>query len=120
MWQIFVSAPVNIEALNPSDPQTVLYDDKDFELSCTASGSNIDKVMWYKDDQPLDDKYFWILELEPINGQYKFEQKQAFRSVIQRKPESKLWNSYFCKVPHPHIPRPTLFDVACYWCNNLF
>ena len=88
VWTHAISAPVHIEDTTPSTQQTVLYDDKVFELSCTASGSNIDKVTWYKDDQPLDDKYFRIWELETRKGNYQYEQTQAVRSIVQRKLES--------------------------------
>ena len=88
MWTHAISAPVHIEDTTPSIQQTVLYDDKDFELSCTASGSNIDKVTWYKDNQPLDDKYFLIWELETMKGNYEYKQTQAVRSIVERKLES--------------------------------
>ena len=87
---IVVSALVNIEELNPSGQQDVLYNDTDFELSCTGSGSNIDGVTWYKDDQPLDHKHFQIWELERIEGQYTYGQTQAVRSVVQWKTGSRL------------------------------
>ena len=90
LLQIIISAHVNIEKLDPSDKQDVLYDDKDFELSCTASGSNINKVTWYKDDQPLDDRYFRIWELEPVEGTYAYGQTQAVESVIELKLDSKF------------------------------
>ena len=86
----FLVAPVYIEELNPSDPHTVVYDDKTFEISCTASGSNITKVTWYKDDEPLEDKYFQIWELETVNGTFEYGQTQAIQSAVQRKDESKL------------------------------
>ena len=82
--------PVHIEELHPSDPQTVVYDDKTFEISCNASGSNINKVTWYKDGQPLDDRYFRIWELEPVEGYFKYGQTQAVKSCLGRKPKSKL------------------------------
>ena len=63
----------------------VLYTDKNFELSCTATGSNIDKVTWYKDGQPLDDKYFQISGLESVEGIYEYGQTQAVRHVVRRK-----------------------------------
>ena len=98
---VVILAPVHIEELQPSDPQIVVYDDKDFELSCTVSGSNIKNVKWYKGDQPLDDQYFQIWDLQTLKGQYEYQQTQAVKSVVVRKPDSKLleWcNSCLCRL----------------------
>ena len=86
-----IAAPVYIEELNPSDPQTVVYDDKTFEISCTASGSNINKVTWYKDGQPLDGKNnFRIWEVETVEGTLEYGQTQAVESFLERQLKSKL------------------------------
>ena len=85
-----IAAPVHIEELSPSDPQTVFYDDKTFEISCTASGSNIDKVTWYKDGESLDGRYFQIWELETVKGSFEYGQSQAEESFLERQPKSKL------------------------------
>ena len=87
MWTHAISDPVHIEDMAPSTQQKVLYDDKDFEFSCTASGSNINKITWYKDDQPLDDKYFQMWELETMKGNYEYQQTQGVRSIVGRKIE---------------------------------
>ena len=88
---LVIAAPVHIEELHPSDPQTVVYDDKNFEISCTASGSNIIKVTWYKDGQPLDGKNnFRIWELETVEGTFEYGQTQAVESFLERQPKSKL------------------------------
>ena len=80
-----LSAPVHIEEMKPNTTQIVLYNDKDFELSCTASGSNINKVTWYKDDEPLDNKYFQIKALESVEGIFEYGQPQAVRNVVGTK-----------------------------------
>ena len=71
-----ILAPVHIEELQPAD-QRVVYDDKNFELSCTASGSNINKVTWYKDDQPLDHRYLKVQDLQTVDGKYEYEQTHS-------------------------------------------
>ena len=98
MHIVIFLVPVHIEELHPSDPQTVVYDDTDFEISCTASGSNINNVTWYKDDQPLDDKYFQIRDLQTVKGKYEYEQTQAVKSIVVRKPDSKFSEFYSIAV----------------------
>ena len=85
LYHNVIVAPVTIEEMRPSATQTVFYDDEDFELSCTASGSNINQVTWYKDDQVLDDKYFHFRPLESVEGVYEYGQTHAVRSVIRKK-----------------------------------
>ena len=92
-----------IEELHPFYSQRVVYNDTTSTISCTASGSNIEKVTWYKDDQPLEEEYFNILRLETIDGDFEYEQAQAVRSVVRRKPESKLTQIYFYKTVDPHL-----------------
>ena len=87
---IIISVPVNIEELNPSGQQNVTYNDRDFKISCVASGSNIEEVVWYKDNQPLDLKYFQIWDIKTMEGNYEYEQIQKLQSVIGRKLDSKL------------------------------
>ena len=96
---------MNIERHRPVISQRVVYNDTTFAISCTASGSNIEKVTWYKDDKPLEEEYFNILRLETVEGNYLYDQTQAVKSVVRRKPESKLTKIYFYKTVHPHLPR---------------
>ena len=71
--------------MKPNTTQMVLYNNNDFKLSCTASGSNINKVTWYKDDQPLDDDYFQIRGLESVEGIFEYGQTRAVRNVAGTK-----------------------------------
>ena len=87
---LVIAAPVHIEEIHPSDPQTVVYDDKTFEISCSGSRSNINKVTWYKDGHPLDGRYFRIWELEPLEGSFEYGQTQAVESSLERQLKSKL------------------------------
>ena len=94
-WKAFLviiifSVPVNIEELNPSGLRNVPYNDKDFKISCVASGSNIEEVVWYKDNQPLDYQYFQIWDIKTMEGNYEYEQIQKLQSVIGRKLDGKL------------------------------
>ena len=93
-----------IEQLHPFYSQEVVYNDTTFEISCTASGSNIEKVTWYKDDQPLEEEYFNISRLETVDGYFEYEQTRAVRSVVRRKPESKLT---------PRFTFTSLFILIC-------
>ena len=74
-----------IAEIKPNTTQMVLYSDKDFELCCIISGSNIDRVTWYKDDQSLEDDYFQIKGLESVEGIYEYGQTQAVRNMVGTK-----------------------------------
>ena len=54
-------------------------------MTCTASGSNIHRVTWYKDGWPLDEEYFHISGLKSIPGSFKCGQETAVRSIVRRK-----------------------------------
>ncbi len=86
-----VSAPVEIEDPTSPTTKTLRWNDDNFELSCTISGSNIAQYTWEKDGQPLDKQFFEYLPLERMgNSNFMYGQIEAQKSVIKRKIEGGL------------------------------
>ncbi len=65
--------------------KTLVWNEENFELSCTISGSNIDQYTWAKDGHTLDEKFFEYLPLERVgNINFQYGQTEAQKSVIRR------------------------------------
>ncbi len=75
--------------------KTFAWDDEDFELSCTISGSNIAQHTWEKDGHTLDKQFFEYLPLERVgNSNFQYGQTEAQKSVIRRKIDGGY--NYWC------------------------
>ena len=98
--------------------ETPLYDLQDFQMSCTVSGSNIDRVEWYKDNYLITDSDFTKLPLKDVADQnFTCDQSTGKQSDIKWKAADKTFvcsnvthydGTYFC----------TGFGVAAGQDNN--
>ncbi len=86
--EVNVEAPLFIEHPISPTSKTFRWNDGDFELSCTISGSNIAQYTWKKDGQALDEQFFDYLPLETVrNSNFSYGQTKAQKSVIKREIE---------------------------------
>ena len=86
--EVIVEAPVVIEHPVSLMKKASRWNDENFRLSCTISGSNIAQYTWEKDGHPLDKQFFEYLPLEIIHGigssNFMYGQTKAMKSTIKR------------------------------------
>ena len=77
------SAPAKVEfPQNVSIQRSPAFDDTDFNMTCTVSGSADPKVQWRKNGMSVDIGDFAVTNLQVTDGQYMYGQTEAKESTL--------------------------------------
>ena len=83
IYVFLLPAPARVEF-----PHTVniqrdpAFDDTDFNMTCTVSGSGDPKVQWRKDNVSVDKEDFAVTSIHVTDGQYIYGQTEAKTSTL--------------------------------------
>ena len=81
---IFMSAaPAKVEYPRIDNiPQTPAFDDTDFKMTCTVSGSGDMNVQWLKDEVSVDTTDFAVTTVQVKDRQYMYGQTDAKNTTL--------------------------------------
>ncbi|KAI0235074.1 hypothetical protein LSAT2_014519 [Lamellibrachia satsuma] len=80
---VTVQAPAKVEYPRIDKiPRTPAFDDTDFNMTCTVSGSGDVKVQWLKDEVSVDSTAFAVTTVQVTDGQYMYGQTSAKNSTL--------------------------------------
>ncbi|KAI0222648.1 hypothetical protein LSAT2_026088 [Lamellibrachia satsuma] len=75
---VTVQAPAKVEYPNYDDIiKTPAYNDPQFKMTCTVSGSGDVKAAWLKDGEPVVNSDFAVTSVQVTDGQYMYGQTDA-------------------------------------------
>ena len=82
---IFLSAaPAKVEYPRIDNiPWTPAFDDQDFNMTCTVSGSGDVKIAWLKDGVSLDTGDFTVTTVQVTDRHYMYGQTDAKKSTLK-------------------------------------
>ena len=84
MYKLFLHiAPAKVEFPRIDNiQQTPAFDDTDFNMTCTVSGSGDVKIAWLKDGVSVESGDFAVTTVQVSNGQYIYGQTDAKNSTL--------------------------------------
>ena len=75
-------APANVEFPRTVNIQCPAFDDTDFNMTCTVSGSGDLMVQWSKDGMSVDTGDFAVTSVKVTGGKYTYGQTEAKASTL--------------------------------------
>ena len=87
IFELFLHpAPAKVEfPRSVNIQQNPAFDDTDFNMTCTVSGSGDPTVEWHKDGLPVDTGDFTVTSVKMTGGQYMYGQIEAKTSTLMWK-----------------------------------